>query len=79
MEQSSLFDNPSIEPLASRMRPKSLEEFVGQKHLLGEGKILRKNLVNNNLCEEDDINNNNNKKGNNNNSMNNGSNNDIKK
>ncbi len=28
-------------PLADRMRPQSLEEFVGQSHLLGEGKILR--------------------------------------
>ncbi len=42
MEQSSLFENPVIEPLASRMRPRTLEEFVGQKHLLGEGKILRR-------------------------------------
>lgn len=30
------------EPLASRMRPRNLSEFVGQKHLLGENKILRK-------------------------------------
>jgi putative ATPase len=28
-------------PLADRMRPRSLEEFVGQSHLLGDGKILR--------------------------------------
>jgi len=28
-------------PLADRMRPRSLEEFIGQAHLLGEGKILR--------------------------------------
>jgi putative ATPase len=28
-------------PLADRMRPRSLKEFVGQEHLLGEGKILR--------------------------------------
>jgi putative ATPase len=28
-------------PLADRMRPRTLEEFVGQNHLLGEGKILR--------------------------------------
>ena len=28
-------------PLADRMRPRSLEEFVGQSHLLGESKILR--------------------------------------
>jgi putative ATPase len=29
-----------MEPLASRIRPKDLEEFVGQKHLVGEGKPL---------------------------------------
>lgn len=29
-------------PLADRMRPTNLSEFVGQKHILGEGKILRK-------------------------------------
>jgi putative ATPase len=28
-------------PLADRMRPRTLEEFVGQAHLLGEGKVLR--------------------------------------
>ncbi len=28
-------------PLADRMRPRALEEFVGQAHLLGEGKVLR--------------------------------------
>jgi len=28
-------------PLADRMRPRTLEEFVGQEHLLGEGKVLR--------------------------------------
>lgn len=29
-------------PLAARMRPRELEEFVGQEHLLGEGKLLRR-------------------------------------
>ena len=42
MEQTSLFDIPKFEPLASRMRPRSLTEFVGQAHLIGEGKILRR-------------------------------------
>jgi putative ATPase len=28
-------------PLADRMRPKTLEEFVGQEHLMGEGKLLK--------------------------------------
>jgi putative ATPase len=34
----TLFDLPA--PLAARMRPRSLEEFVGQQHLLGEGRAL---------------------------------------
>jgi putative ATPase len=29
-------------PLATRMRPQSLDEFVGQEHLVGEGKMLRR-------------------------------------
>ena len=42
MYQQSLFETPKNEPLASRMRPRSLNEFVGQTHLLGENKLLRK-------------------------------------
>lgn len=30
------------EPLAERMRPRSLDDYVGQKHLVGEGAIMRK-------------------------------------
>src|SRR5699024_469660 len=30
------------QPLATRMRPRSLEEFVGQEHIVGEGKMLRR-------------------------------------
>jgi putative ATPase len=30
------------EPLAERMRPRSLDDYVGQKHLVGEGAVLRK-------------------------------------
>lgn len=42
MEQLSMFGNQeAYHPLASRMRPEDLEGFVGQSHLLGEGKILR--------------------------------------
>jgi len=44
MKQMSLVDalNPAeTQPLAARMRPRTLEEFVGQEHLVGEGKILR--------------------------------------
>ena len=43
MEQSSLFDDrASTGPLADRMRPETLEDYAGQAHLLGEGKILRR-------------------------------------
>ena len=42
MEQMTLFDRPSSQPLAARLRPQTLEEFAGQKHLLGEGKVLRR-------------------------------------
>ena len=42
MEQQTLLGQQGMDrPLASRMRPRTLEEFVGQEHLLGEGKILR--------------------------------------
>ena len=34
----------SNEPLAYRMRPKTLEEYVGQEHVLGEGKILYRTI-----------------------------------
>ena len=34
----------SNEPLASRMRPRSLEEFVGQEHILAAGSLLRKTI-----------------------------------
>jgi putative ATPase len=41
--QDSLFNNPdTYEPLASRLRPNSLQEYIGQDHLLGEDKALRK-------------------------------------
>ena len=33
-----------VAPLAVRMRPKTLEEFVGQEHFLGPGKLLRRML-----------------------------------
>ncbi|MBB5182596.1 replication-associated recombination protein A [Catenisphaera adipataccumulans] len=42
MEQDSLFqqEQTDMRPLADRMRPESLEEYVGQKHLIGKDKIL---------------------------------------
>src|ERR1700689_3303927 len=33
-----------VAPLAVRMRPRTLEEFAGQQHFLGEGKLLRRML-----------------------------------
>lgn len=42
MIQQTLFgETDTGRPLASRMRPRTLEEFAGQRHLLGEGKVLR--------------------------------------
>ena len=50
MEQMTLFGNSrSMTPLASRLRPDTLEDFVGQEHLIGKGKILRQ------LIERDQI------------------------
>ncbi len=42
MQQQSMFMKEADLPLAARLRPRTLEEFVGQKHLLGEGKVLRR-------------------------------------
>ena len=42
MEQLSFFDREEEQPLASRLRPRTLEEYVGQTHLLGPGKVLRR-------------------------------------
>ncbi len=39
-----LFDNMrfSNKPLADRMRPRTLDEFIGQEHIVGKGKLLRR-------------------------------------
>lgn len=49
MEQESLFYEHANDPLASRLRPQSLEDYVGQKHLLAKGKVLY------NLIEKDQV------------------------
>ena len=49
MDQISLFDREMPQPLAAKLRPASLEEYVGQGHLLGKGKVLRK------LIEQDQV------------------------
>jgi len=38
-----------MEPLASKIRPKSLKDLVGQEHLIGEGKPIKKAIENKNL------------------------------
>ena len=38
-----------FQPLAERMRPKTLDDFAGQKHLIGDGKPIRKMIENNNV------------------------------
>lgn len=49
MEAMSLFENNLSQPLAARLRPKTLDEYVGQTQLLGKGKVLRR------LIESDQI------------------------
>ncbi len=51
MSQISLFEteNNSSQPLAARMRPRNLDEYVGQEHLVGPGKVLR------NMIERDSV------------------------
>ena len=51
MEQLSLFDAApaASQPLAARLRPETLEEFVGQQHLIGPGRVLRR------LIESDQV------------------------
>lgn len=46
MEQQTIFGSAVPQPLAARLRPQNLEEFVGQTHLLGEGKVLRRLIEN---------------------------------
>ncbi len=45
-EQITMFEKETDQPLAARVRPRDLNEFVGQKHLLGEGKVLRRLIEN---------------------------------
>lgn len=47
--QSSMFDNNINAPLADRVRPRTLEEYIGQEHILRKGKVLRQ------LIEEDNV------------------------
>jgi putative ATPase len=44
-EASEAANLQQAQPLAARMRPRRLDEFLGQQHLLGEGKLLRRLLT----------------------------------
>ena len=47
--QQSFFDQDVPAPLADRLRPQTLDDYVGQRHLIGEGKVLRR------LIESDSV------------------------
>lgn len=54
MEQMNLFSSFSAysnfnKPLATRLRPRDLDEFVGQRHLLDKGKVLRQMIESDNI------------------------------
>ena len=40
--QSNLFEASTREPLAARMRPRTLDEFIGQDRIIGPGRLLRR-------------------------------------
>ncbi|MBR2736683.1 MAG: replication-associated recombination protein A, partial [Firmicutes bacterium] len=46
MEQLTFFQDSGSQPLADRMRPRTLDEFAGQQHLIGRGRVLRRLIEN---------------------------------
>ncbi len=42
MDRPTLFQRDADQPLAARMRPRTLDEYVGQDHVLGPGRLLRR-------------------------------------
>lgn len=47
--QSTFFESEVPQPLAARLRPRDLDEYAGQQHLLGEGKVLRRLIENDSI------------------------------
>lgn len=45
MDLFSMADKEIGQPLAARFRPKTLDDFVGQKHIVGEGSLLRRAIL----------------------------------
>ena len=50
MEQMSLFSEQAYAPLADRLRPSTLDEYAGQQHLIGKGKVLRNLIEGDKIC-----------------------------
>ncbi len=50
MEQATFFETDAAQPLAARLRPDTLDEFVGQEHLIGQGKVLRRLIEEDRVC-----------------------------
>jgi putative ATPase len=47
--QGTFFENMHKAPLADRIRPRTLEEYIGQIHILGKGKVLRQIIESDNI------------------------------
>lgn len=47
MSDESLFSiaRSLREPLAARMRPRNLDEYIGQDHIVGKGRLLRRAIA----------------------------------
>ncbi len=48
-EQVTLFEHKVPQPLPARLRPRTIDDIVGQQHLIGEGKVLRR------IIEQDQV------------------------
>lgn len=48
-QEQTFFENIGSQPLAARLRPRTLDEYCGQTHLLGEGKVLRRLIDGDNI------------------------------
>ena len=47
MAETSLLEQIKLtqEPLAARMRPRNLDEYIGQDHIVGKGRLLRRAIA----------------------------------
>ncbi len=55
MNNFSLDFSSDFRPLAARMRPRTVEEYIGQQHILGEGKPLRRALKSRSTALDDSV------------------------